>query len=573
MTIFINFLNKFSKRKFFFFLCLGIINSLIEIIGITLLIPIIDILFNNEFTPNVRKYLGFLNISSINENYLLLLIIIILFVYFSKFLTSIFVIFFNQVIIEDLKVSIQKKVINNYFKKSLISHNEDSIAVQIRMIASESNSALYAINTFLSTLIELLLLFSILLFLLINFFKITLISLLIFSLLFLIYYFLFDKKIKQVGAERVLNENLFYQKIFSALSIFREIKFLKKENFFIKNIIKIILKLKKIAIQDTMLNGIIRPTIEFILIFIILGSLLYSKYSLNLSNHEIISTIGIFFLALMRCFPSITKLFMNYQKLVFRKKSVEIVNNHMEEINQKNDEKFMFDKDVNFHLKKNIRLKNIFFSYKNRSPLLEDINFEILRNQFVGLLGSNGSGKSTLLDILTGMLRPNSGEVLVDEENIDKNLDKWQNKIIYLSQKNYLFEADILSNIILGEDEKTIDKEKLNNSLKISNFSKDIIKFPQGLMTQIGGNNFKISGGQQKKIQLARCFYQITENKKLLILDEPTENLDQESKAIFFNEIKKYKNNKTIILISHNHDDLKICDKIFDLNKRKKVLK
>ena len=63
------------------------------------------------------------------------------------------VIFFNQVIIEDLKISIQKKVIKNYFKKSLISHNEDSIAIQIRMIAHESNSALYAINTFLSTLI------------------------------------------------------------------------------------------------------------------------------------------------------------------------------------------------------------------------------------------------------------------------------------------------------------------------------------------------------------------------------------------------------------------------------------
>jgi ABC-type bacteriocin/lantibiotic exporter with double-glycine peptidase domain len=166
------------------------------------------------------------------------------------------------------------------------------------------------------------------------------------------------------------------------------------------------------------------------------------------------------------------------------------------------------------------------------------------------------------------MLRPNSGEVLVDEENINKNLDNWQNKIIYLSQKNYLFDADILSNIILGEDEKNIDKEKLNNALKISNFSKAVKEFPQGLMTQIGGNNFKISGGQQKKIQLARCFYQITENKKLLILDEPTENLDAESKAIFFNEITKYKNNKTIILISHNHDDLKICDKIFDLNKR-----
>ena len=147
MRLFINFLNKFSKKKFFFFLCLGTLNSFIEVIGITLLIPMIDILFNNGLSPNVQKYLNFFNISSVNENYLLLLTIIILLVYFSKFLISIIIIFFNQVIIEDLRISIQKKVIQNYFKKSLISHNEDSIAIQIRMIAGV-NSALYAINTF-----------------------------------------------------------------------------------------------------------------------------------------------------------------------------------------------------------------------------------------------------------------------------------------------------------------------------------------------------------------------------------------------------------------------------------------
>jgi ABC-type bacteriocin/lantibiotic exporter with double-glycine peptidase domain len=450
----------------------------------------------------------------------------------------------------------------------LIAHNEDSIAVQIRMIAHESNSALYAINSFLSILIEFLLLFFILVFLLINFLKITLVSITVFVFLFLIYYLLFDKKIKEVGTKRVLSENLFYQKIYSALSIFREIKFLKKENFFINNIIKIILDLKKIAIQDTLFNGIIRPAIEFFLIMIILGSLIYSKYYLNLPNQEIITTIGIFLAALIRCFPSITKLFMNYQKIVFRKKSVEIIDNQLEEINNNKDISDIIEKDKVYFLNKNIRFSNIYFSYKDRPVLLENINLEILKGETVGILGKNGSGKSTLLDILTGMTKPNSGEILIDGESINKNLDDWQSKIIYLSQKNYLFEEDILSNIILGESEKNINYDRLENALKISNFTNTKEEFPNGLNTQIGGNNFKISGGQQKKIQIARCFYQITNEKKLLILDEPTDNLDKESKIVFFNELQKYKNNKTVILISHNTDDLKICDKIYNLEKK-----
>ena len=128
------------------------------------------------------------------------------------------------------------------------------------------------------------------------------------------------------------------------------------------------------------------------------------------------------------------------------------------------------------------------------------------------------------------------------KENINKNLEDWQNKIIYLSQKNYLFEENILSNIVLGEDQKDIDGDRLKNCLKISNFINAEKEFPEGLNTQIGGNNFKISGGQQKKIQISRCFYQITTEKKLIILDEPTENLDSESKIIFFKELNKYKN-------------------------------
>jgi len=568
MTLFINFLNKFNKKKFFLFFCLGLINSFIEIMGISLLIPIFDILLNNGISPNIQQYINFLNISKFKESYLLFLVSVILIIYCFKFIISIVIVYLNQVIIEDLKISIQEKVIKNYFNRSLIAHNEDSIAVQIRMIAHESNSALYAINSFLSILIEFLLLFFVLVFLLINFLKITLVSITIFVFLFLIYYLLFDKRIKEVGNKRVLSENLFYQKIYSALSIFREIKFLKKENFFIDKIIKIILDLKKIAIQDTLFNGIIRPAIEFFLILIILGSLIYSKYYLNLPNHEIITTIGIFLAALIRCFPSITKLFINYQKIVFRRKSVEIIDNQLEEINNNKDISDIVEKNKIYFLNKNIRFSNICFSYKNRPVLLENINLEILKGEIVGILGKNGSGKSTLLDILTGMTKPGSGEILIDNENINKNLDDWQSKIIYLSQKNYLFEEDILSNITLGEEKENINNFRLENALKISNFINTKEEFPDGLNTQIGGNNFKISGGQQKKIQIARCFYQISNEKKLLILDEPTDNLDKESKIVFFNELQKYKNDKTIILISHNTDDLKICDKIYNLEKK-----
>jgi len=169
MTLFLNFLNKFNKNKFVIFFFLGIINSFIEIIGISLLLPIFDILLNNQFNENFQKITSFFKISYDKENYLLILIIIISIIYFLKLIISLVIVYFNQIIIEDLKISIQEKVIKNYFKRSLLSHNDDSIAVQIRMIAHESNSALYVINNLLNVFIEFLLLFFILIFLLLIF--------------------------------------------------------------------------------------------------------------------------------------------------------------------------------------------------------------------------------------------------------------------------------------------------------------------------------------------------------------------------------------------------------------------
>ena len=99
MTLFINFLNKFSKKKFFIFFCLGLINSFIEIVGISLLIPVFDILLNNEINPIIKNYINFLNISFFEKNYLIILIFIILFIYFFKFIISIIIIYFNQLII------------------------------------------------------------------------------------------------------------------------------------------------------------------------------------------------------------------------------------------------------------------------------------------------------------------------------------------------------------------------------------------------------------------------------------------------------------------------------------------
>jgi len=128
-----------------------------------------------------------------------------------------------------------------------------------------------------------------------------------------------------------------------------------------------------------------------------------------------------------------------------------------------------------------------------------------------------------------------------------------------------LFEGTILENILIGDETENYNKNKLDFCLEISNLKNFIKNLPKKENTNIGSNNKNLSGGQQKKIHIARGFYRFSNDKSLIILDEPFENLDEKSKNIFLKHIKNFKEKFTIILISHNKKDLKICDKIFNL--------
>ena len=213
-------------------------------------------------------------------------------------------------------------------------------------------------------------------------------------------------------------------------------------------------------------------------------------------------------------------------------------------------------------------MNDIKFTYQSREILFDNLNLEIKLGECIGIIGKNGSGKSTLLDLITGIIEPEEGEILVDNKNIKQNVNEWQNKILFMSQKHYLFEDSILSNILLGEEPNNFDKNKLDFALKIANLDEILNSLNDKANTLIGSNNKSLSGGQQKKIHIARCFYRLNNEKNLIILDEPFENLDEVSKRIFLDQIQKIKKNRTLIIISHEKKDLEICDKIFDLENK-----
>ena len=178
----------------------------------------------------------------------------------------------------------------------------------------------------------------------------------------------------------------------------------------------------------------------------------------------------------------------------------------------------------------------------------------------IGIIGKSGVGKSTLINIFLGLLKPSSGEILVDGISVFDNLDEWYKIIGYVPQNIYLTDETLKRNIAFGVSDDKIDISRLKEVVKMSNIDKFILSLPKGLDTVVGERGIRLSGGQLQRIGIARALYR---NPKILVLDEATSSLDIENEKDIIDTLDNLKGEITVIIISHRVTTTKTCDKLF----------
>ena len=254
--------------------------------------------------------------------------------------------------------------------------------------------------------------------------------------------------------------------------------------------------------------------------------------------------------------PTTQKLIYNF--IYFKNKSDLIKNLYLiTELDSKKEYKKKHLKKIT--LEKKIIMSNLSFSYPtHKKRIIDNLNIEIKKNSLVGIYGKSGIGKSTFVDLLSGLLKPSAGNILIDnsKKDIFFNLDLWKDNIGYVAQNIFLFDDTLINNITFGI--KNINHSALKRAIKYSDLSDAISKFPNGANTIIGENGFILSAGQRQRVGIARALYK---KPKILILDESTSNLDINSEEKIFKSLKKLSKKITIIIISHRLESLKkYCD-------------
>lgn len=194
---------------------------------------------------------------------------------------------------------------------------------------------------------------------------------------------------------------------------------------------------------------------------------------------------------------------------------------------------------------------------------------EITKNEIIGISGHSGSGKSTLLNLLSYLLKPTSGRILIDDEPLDNIYKSFQPKIGYVPQKIYLTNGSIIENVILGKSIDSYDYKLFKEVIDICGLSMLIDNLVDKEQSWIGERGAKLSGGQQQRLGIARALYK---RPDILILDEATNALDSDSEKEILKIILNLATITTIILVSHKDSVLQISKRIYEI-KNTKIIK
>ncbi|AUB66475.1 ABC transporter ATP-binding protein [Bacillus cereus] len=318
---------------------------------------------------------------------------------------------------------------------------------------------------------------------------------------------------------------------------------------------KCIDRLYNANLYESKIFAMVAPLVSLLLILGLLIVVGYGAYRISVGTLSISTLIAfvIYAFQMMTPMSSISGFIGEYHKANGAIKSLNTIMNN-NEIEQTSNTKYAFQNEVSF--------KQVNFGYKD-NLILKNITFNIKRGEALTIVGPSGSGKTTLINLLEKFYFPTNGEIKIDNVNINQlNTYELRKNIGIVSQGSSLISGTILENLLYGLDEKYIDESNIREALRYANLEEFVEKQKDKLDTNIGESGDKLSGGEKQRLNIARLFLK---NPDIILLDEPTSNLDIESRNLVLESIKTLTKGKTVIKVTHNLEEVKPDDNILFL--------
>ena len=559
----ISHLDADRKKQLTFLFILSIFASIAESISIAMLIPFIGFFINPElyeFNNFFKTVFEFFKINNNKEILATVTFSFALIVIISGYIKFKFIKISNQIteyITSDFRIKIFKFLINQDFSYYFKHGSNEILSNMSQKITSLTTILLSSLNILNSILIISCITFV----LVFNEPFYTPIIVFCIGLFFFIIFKIKANSILAKGKKISLNQNLIIDIFENTVGYLPEIIIYNLKNFYTSILTKTSRKIAQYTSEIRTIGQTPRILLEvFVIVFVII--FIYFSGFVERSTEANISYLAILAFGAQKSLPLINSIY-NYS-VNFRGATPNVIGflNILDSGQNKIVENNHYE-TLDFN--KSILLKDISYCYDKGLPnILNSISLEINRGDKIVIKGETGSGKSTLTNIISGLLKPTKGKILIDGVEITKkNEINWQKNISIVPQSIFLNDASISENIAIAEHLNEIDLDRVKKSAKLAYIDRFIENLPNKYNEEVGERGVRLSGGQRQRIGIARALYR---NSKLIILDEPTNALDAETENLLMNSITNLRGDITVIMISHSNSSLSFFDKVIDLD-------
>ena len=554
-----------KKKSVILVIILITISSLSEMLTIATFLPVVNLILSPEILDFyiIKVFISIfdkfgLKIENNITYYIFGIFIIIILV--NTFI-KLYITYYSQNFIKNTASSIAHKALSSLFSKNyeqIISKNSNEIVSALVIKIDEAiNFLIHLLQIVTSSFISIAIIIS----LFIIDFIVTFYLISIFSIIYGLILFFLRKRTNKISL--ILSENFDtrLKVVQDNITYLRQILLTNNKNFYLNNFVKKDNNIRKSNLQMYLYSQFPRIAIETIgiITFSIITFILLSF--MRYDQTYIITILAIVIYAFQKLLIAFNQVYVSSINISALKQSTWDIISVIE-----NNRNSNYQETQNLEFK-NLKIKNVSFKYKSQESLIfENLNIDINKGDKIGIVGESGSGKSTFLDIFCGLLNVNQGEILINNIPLHTVKNEWQNLISYGSQNLFTTEESILENIAIGSDKTKVDKKLLLTSCERSESISFINALKEKFDTKLGTGGVRLSGGQAQRVGLARIFYN---NSSVMLFDESTNSLDNETEKRVIDNIKNYYDDRTILIVSHNKNILDFCNKIFRFEKGK----
>lgn len=555
-----NILGPKDKRKIFGIVVLMVLSGFLEILSLSMIVPLIAAIVNMELLTKYEVVMKIFVFFGLTDDKSMLIGMAVGFAVLMALKNL--VIFLmeraKKYFIAKGKKDTANKLFDIYITRPYVYFlhcNSGELITVINVLVEKVYALLQDILTLISKVIVVVALVVVMV---VVDWKVSLFLMLVFVVLTSILYYTMYRKDEAVGEKATMCTMKMMDIVNQTVNGIKDIKVLNREKYFSDKYRRYSNKNYKLEKEKFVYDTAPKHLTEVVVSVCIAGYILLSIVT-DQDMQAVLVGMSAVSIAVVRIVPSVNSINSCFNRIMYNKPMLmKISKEVISDINSKDAINFETDPEP-FPLNDRIVFDHVSFMYPDGNEnVINDISLTIMKGERIGIIGASGEGKTTFVNILLGFLEPNEGRIIVDGGDIRQSVKGWMQNIGYIPQMIFLVDDTIRNNIVFGT--KDASDERIWDILKIVKLDKFVQSLDRGLDSQVGENGVRLSGGQRQRIGIARALFH---NPDILVFDEATAALDDETESEIMNEIYGFENDKTIIIISHRMSTLEGCDRIY----------